>query len=369
MKIAMLLTNGFDPDPRVFKEAKTLTKYGHHVEILCWDRSGKYISTPTENLDGIKIIRFFGNAVYGSGYKQIKKFLDFKKNVFNYMVKGDFEALHCHDFDGLFIGYSINKKLKLKLVYDEHDLFDLYFSDRGGFLNKAIGKIIKTLEKKMLKKINTHIVVTPKMQSLYKKISRNVVLVNNAPNKGLFNDIEKSCSSKIRIGFIGSIRYYDELIALIDASEKYKDDIEVIVSGRGISLEKLKEYCINKENVKLTGGYTMSELEGLYKETDITYAFYPGKVAEVSMPNKFYESIITETPIIANGNTEFGEEVVKNGFGYSISGNNLKSELEDILSKLVNNKNEKQAIVSKMKALKENYYWEANEKILESIYK
>lgn len=47
----MILTNGFDPDPRVYKEAKSLIKLGHKVTILCWDRSGEYINKPTEFLN------------------------------------------------------------------------------------------------------------------------------------------------------------------------------------------------------------------------------------------------------------------------------------------------------------------------------
>lgn len=54
----MLLTNGFDPDPRVYKEAKSLTKLGHKITILCWDRDGTYVDKPEENLNGIKIVRF-----------------------------------------------------------------------------------------------------------------------------------------------------------------------------------------------------------------------------------------------------------------------------------------------------------------------
>lgn len=369
MNIAMLLTNGFDPDPRVYKEAKSLVKLGHKVEILCWDRSGKYIDKPEEMLDGIKIVRFFGNAVYGSGYKQIGKFLDFKKSVFEYMKNKKFQALHCHDFDGLFIGNALNKKLKLKLTYDEHDLFYLYFADRGGFINKSIASFIILKEKLMFKNVDTHIVVTPKMKQLYEGKAKKIVVVNNSPYRDCFKDIEKTKSGKLRVGFIGSIRYYDEMVALVNAAQKFKENVQVIISGRGICLDKLKEYCANMDNVELTGGYSMDQLESLYKNTDVTFAYYPGSAGAISMPNKFYESIITETPIIANAKTEFGEEVEKNGFGYSLLGKNLEKELEEVLNKLVNGKNEKENIVNNMRRQKENYFWEANEQTLEDIYK
>lgn len=369
MNIAMILTNGFDPDPRVYKEAKSLTKLGHNITILCWDRAGEYINKPKENIDGINIVRFFGNAKYGTGYKQVVKFLNFKDDVYNYIKDKNFDAIHCHDFDGLFIGYAINKKLKLKLVYDEHDLFYMYFYDREGFINKIIYNFIIIREKQMLKKVDTHIVVTPKMGETYYKISKNIFIVNNAPYKDLFKNIEKTPSEKLRIGFIGSVRYYDEMKSLIDASQKYKDAVEIVICGRGIYSEKLAEYSKSFSNVKIQGAYNINQLEELYRNIDITYAFYPGDTATISMPNKFYESIITETPVIANKATEFGYEVDKNNFGYGIEGKNLTKELEEVIGKLVESSGEKKKIVDNMRRLKDNYFWEANESKLGEIYR
>ncbi|WP_368489971.1 glycosyltransferase [Clostridium sp. BJN0013] len=368
MNIAMILTNGFDPDPRVYKEAKSLKKLGHKITILCWDREGTYVDTPEEDLDGIHIVRFFGNAEYGTGYKQIFKFLNFKDDVYNYMKDKNFQALHCHDFDGLFIGYSINKKLKLKVTYDEHDLFYMYFYNRKGLLNKLIYYSVILLEKHMVKRVDTHIVVTPKMKEVYKKISKNIYIVNNAPYKSLFNDIEKTPDNLLRIGFIGSVRYYDEIKALIDAAQKYDKSVKVIICGWGIYAEQLASYSKKFSNVEIKGAYNISELEQLYKNIDVTYAFYPGDTATISMPNKFYESIITETPIIANKVTEFGHEVWKNNFGYGIEGKNLKEEIEHIIEKLLKDPAEKNNIIENMRKAKNNYFWESNESKLNAIY-
>ncbi len=364
----MLLTNGFDPDPRVYKEAKSLTKLGHKITILCWDRDGTYVDKPEENLNGIKIVRFFGEAQYGSGYRQIFKFLQFKKEVYSYLKNKDFEAIHCHDFDGLFIGTGVNRKLKLKLVYDEHDLFYMYFYNRPGFINKFICRAIVLMERHLLKKVNAHIVVTPKMKQLYSKISKNIYIVNNAPYKNLFGNIEKVPSSKLRIGFIGSVRYYDEIKALIDASQKYNKCVQIIICGRGIYSEQLAEYSKKFSNVYIRGVYHIDELEKLYRNIDVTYAFYPGNTAAISMPNKFFESIITETPIIANAATEFGFEVKKNNFGYGIDGSDLKGELEDIIGRFVENPHEKEKMIGSMRKMKDNYFWESNEPTLSRIY-
>lgn len=365
----MILTNGFDPDPRVYKEAKSLVKMGHKVEILCWDRESKYKDRACETIDGISIRRFFGDAKYGTGYKQGFKFLKFKQDVLEYMKHHYFDAIHCHDFDGLFIGYSINKKLKLKLVYDEHDLFYMYFADRAGALNKIIYNFIISWEKMMLKKVDSHIVVTPEMVKLYKDISKEIFVVNNAPSIDIFTNIEKYPSEKIRIGYIGSVRYLEELKILADVSQKFKDDIEVIISGRGIALDELMEYCSKYSNIKITGAFSFSELEELYRNIDITYAFYPGRISSISMPNKFYESIITETPIIANEVMEFGKEVKKNNIGFSLSENELSEGLERVLKNIVEKKDTLNNMIINMRNIKSKYLWEANEENLKEIYK
>ena len=39
MNITMLLTNAFEMDVRVYKEARYLIEKGNNVTILCWDRN------------------------------------------------------------------------------------------------------------------------------------------------------------------------------------------------------------------------------------------------------------------------------------------------------------------------------------------
>ena len=292
----------------------------------------------------------------------------FKNNVLNYIRENNFEAIHCHDFDGLFIGYSINRHFKHKLVYDEHDLFYTYFSERKNVINRFLAHFIKFYESFMLKKVDVHIVVTPKMVELYKNKSSKMFLINNAPYKNQFRNIDKTHSNKLRIGFIGSVRYYDEMVAMINASQKYKDKIDIIISGKGIYLDELTAYASKYSNVKLTGGYNINEIEELYRNIDVTYAFYPDYAAAISMPNKYFESIITETPIIANIKTEFGYEVNKNRIGYGLLGDNLEIEIHNVLQELLENENIKDVMIENMKSIKNECYWEANETYLDKIY-
>ena len=76
-KIYMILTNGFDPDVRVYKEAKYLVTEGFNVEIICWDRKCEYVDRNEEVIDGINIKRFCIPSKPGTGMKQIIPYIKF----------------------------------------------------------------------------------------------------------------------------------------------------------------------------------------------------------------------------------------------------------------------------------------------------
>ena len=124
-KIKMILGNSFKSDIRVLKEARTLVQNGYEVEVLAWDRENELLNKEYEEIDGIKIKRFFPKAKYGSGKKQIFSFIKFIFEVKKYLKNKEFDYLHCHDLDGLIVGYVI-KKEKHKLIYDSHEFFAGY---------------------------------------------------------------------------------------------------------------------------------------------------------------------------------------------------------------------------------------------------
>ena len=67
-RVLMLLTNAFDPDPRVHQEARALVENGYDVTILCWDRD--YKVPADEMIDGIRIERIYVRSTHGRGSAQ-----------------------------------------------------------------------------------------------------------------------------------------------------------------------------------------------------------------------------------------------------------------------------------------------------------
>ena len=72
-KVLMLLTNAFDPDPRVHQEAVSLVNAGYDVTILGWDRDLKAV--PKERIDGIHVERIFAVIIsHRQGRKELIKY-------------------------------------------------------------------------------------------------------------------------------------------------------------------------------------------------------------------------------------------------------------------------------------------------------
>jgi glycosyltransferase involved in cell wall biosynthesis len=365
----MLLTNGFDPDIRVNKEACSLARMGNEVEIWCWDRESKYRINPKTHENGFSVRRFFIPSVYGSGLRQVGGLLLFYRSVLRHVPKGQFDAVHAHDFDTLFLGVRLSRKNHIPLTYDQHDLFHLYFKNRGG-VGKIIAWIIQKAERVLLRYVCTHIVVTQGMKSIYSRFepASRIHIIDNAPSKYLFPVREKPLHQPPRVSYIGSVNYFAALDPACRAAASRPESVILSIHGRGIDYERLKSQYSDAPNIKITGQFAYSSLVSLYNETDVVFAFYPTQISELSMPNKFYESLLSCTPMIVNGESEFGKIVKEHGWGFVFEESDLEESLRSFFQRLPSLGRELGAIRDRMMRDRETYSWERNEIELKLIY-
>src|SRR5882672_10799862 len=67
--VLMLLTNGYDPDPRVRQEALALIRMGCQVRLLAWDRDLRFPQFETK--EGVEVERVFLSSQHGRGNTQL----------------------------------------------------------------------------------------------------------------------------------------------------------------------------------------------------------------------------------------------------------------------------------------------------------
>ncbi|KPU27364.1 hypothetical protein TR13x_04585 [Caloranaerobacter sp. TR13] len=362
-KIKMILTNSFHPDVRVYKEAKYLVSKGFDVEILCWDRENEYKNREIEEIEGIKIKRFFPYAKYGTGYKQIIPYIKFIKECKNYLKDKEYNYLHCHDLDGVIAGYFCMHK-NCKLIFDMHEFYE------GQSRKQKIKFIIRRLVNLLQDKSHFIIYVNKIQMTTMKQENRNkLIYLPNYPESQNYIGCTKAQSDKLRIAYIGAVRQYNELKNLMDACNNI-EGVEVAIHGTGGAYSKLKEIESNYNNANITGLYHFSQSVKLYSQADILYVVYDIKINnwKVSYPVKFFEAIITKTPIIVSRGSVLEEFLKENDIGFVVDGSNVE-EIRELISYINNNRhllNEKMRNIEKIQF---HYIWEKVVKNLDEIFR
>ena len=366
MNVKVILLNAFHPDVRIYKEMLYVTNKGYKAEILALDRANEHIDNKVQYFDGIKVTHFFPRgkrdvSKYKNFFKKIIYFFWFLRYVFQvkkHLKKEKFEILHCSGFYATLVGYLLKKK-NTKLVYDMRE----YYEGQG---RTKVSFIIKKLNKFLCNKVN-HIIYVNDLQKKNITNKDKLVFLPNYVEAKFYQDFEKSKSDKLRISYIGNIRDVKSLKNLLDSCKDNKDII-IGLNGRGSAYKEFKKISGNYDNLLLTGAYDgVKEIAQLFKKCDILFCGYDPDVINWrhAIATKFFEAIVTLTPVIVFDDTLMGEMVKKHDIGFIVKDNTVAS-FKKTISKI-----SKKHLIKKIDNLKKiqyDYTWEKVVKNLDKIY-
>ena len=189
----------------------------------------------------------------------------------------------------------------------------------------------------------------------------------NIPNLEYFKNYKKCINREFTIGFIGVVRYKKQMKMLIEAAEQTKT--KVLFAGISNDSE-IMDLANKKAFVDYYGPYNYNkEIAKLYSKCDCIYSVYDTSLNNVkyALPNKLYESIYCELPIIVSKNTYLSELVTNMHVGVSVDSNSVEDLIEKI-NFLKNNKKEYTKIIDNCKKNKTSINIELyNNKFLEKL--
>lgn len=354
MKKILLIDGVYLINTRNRRIIKTLKK-GNEVKFCAWNR---------EN------IRFEDkeNYIYSSneGYgKKIKKLLGMKNYLkFIKLVIKEYnpEIIIASQWDMLLL--TILSNFKGKIIYENLDL--------PTSSNKIVLKFLLLLEKLMLKKVDSIIYASRFFIPLYSKYKMKELLLENLPLKEINEkEFEIERREKLRISFIGGLRYFGTMKNLLLAIQNNKNT-ELYLIGKGSENNKFQDFIKEKklDNVFIIDGYKYEEIKKLYLNTDFVWAVYPNKDYNVkfAISNKFFESILFEKPCFFAKDTLLGDFVEQNKIGITVNPYNVE-EIKNKIEEL--NKNTILDLKENIKKYKENQnlYWEDNEEYILNFIK
>lgn len=334
MKIVFLLT--YIPDPRINKRIKAFAEFAE-VHVVCFRRANMDIY-PLVRVPGVQY--HIREILIPSMKHVIKRGIAFV----NYFRCGRIilrqlqpDLVHLCGLDSLLMA-SASVPKNVRICYDVADLRESYTNSNMLSLRGLFDSMVRMLEKCLSKRVSLLTVTSIKFYDThyYKLFSREQVIeVPNMPNLEAFRDYKPKLGGEFTIGFVGAVRYLEQMKMLIDAAEEA--DIKVIFSGA--SLDKgnaLLAYCEGKPWVRFTGRYDfMKDIADIYNRLDCVYSVYDAANfnVRIALPNKLYEAVVAELPIIVANNTYLGELVTEWGTGVTVDYDN-KTELVDMLKRL-----------------------------------
>jgi len=362
------------PNPRMLKRVKTLEN-DFNISLIYWDRL-------LENSESFEISsqhRLFKIAIkapQGKPLSRVFPLVMFLVKSLSVLKAEKPNIIHVAELDMLFIAniYRLLYDSSVRIIYEIGDLYKFTFNVNLKGIKKIGGRIFNKIEEKLCKNISKIILTSPYFWNVYysKFVEQEKYLfIPNTPSKELFLNYKKEENRIFTIGFIGLIRYVEQLKLLINAVEDLNDDIRILIAGNGPGYKQIIEYSRNKDFVQIYGPYNYEkEIIQLYSKIDFVYSVYDTKLnnVRVAMPNKLYEAIACELPIIVADNTALGEFVKENNIGLATKNDDLQ-QLKECILKLKNDTNLTNQIKRNCVNIKEKYYDESNRVKLLKHYK
>jgi glycosyltransferase involved in cell wall biosynthesis len=309
--VLMLLTNAYDPDPRVRQEALALVGMGCRVKLLAWDRDLK--APAMECMEGVEVDRVFLRSRHGRGTTQVFFYTWLYLKMLWRGWRTLFDAVHCHDLDTLPLGFLLGKLRSKPIVYDAHESFPDMLE---GSVPRVVQQGLVLLENFLIRRIDLLVTVGEKLRRHFvERGARHAVVVANWKRLGDFSRTsEENQAVRRRLGIpegalavvcITQLLKDRKLEELLEAAEEYPN-VYVIIGGRGVLEQLVVESAARNPRTRFVGFASGKQIADYTCAADVVYyGFDPQNPnARFSAPNKLYEALVAGRPLITG---DFGE--------------------------------------------------------------
>tara|TARA_B100000886_G_C20420738_1_gene491445 strand:- start:1571 stop:2653 length:1083 start_codon:yes stop_codon:yes gene_type:complete len=292
-KIIVSVTNDISTDQRVHKVCQSLESMG--FEVILWGRKLSYsrVLNRSYTTKRMKLFFFSGPLFY----------LEYNFRLFFILLFSKCHLLLSNDLDTLLANFLVSKCKVIPLVYDSHELFP----EAPELINRTTKKKIwEILESWILPKIKYSYTVCHSIAKFYKnKYGIAMEVVRNVPYLSQSSSPQTSSKTIIYQGGMNPGRGLELAIEMM----YYLDDFKLKIIGDGDELNALKVLTQHKElehKVEFLGRLPYDDLKAHTKQAIIGILFEEarGLSFEYSLPNKLFDYIHADTPVLASSLVE-----------------------------------------------------------------
>ncbi len=331
--IAMIVSNRYDPDPRVHKEATALVAAGHRVTVLAYDR--EHERPQAQRIDGVEVVRIRGRvAPLGALGATALGLAGFLRRARRHIRDARPDVVHCHDLDTCALGLWWQRATspRARFVFDAHDLYWTRIEEAAlGQAWRAAGSAaLRQAESTLARAADLLITVTEGMGAAeglaerYRRLGCAPIVILNAP---IPPARIAPIPERFTVGYVGVVRDREMFGWLVDAIARLppSERPDVRIAGGGLAQREVAgELARASERLGfraiVSGIYDPAELPALIAETSVQYAVYPphDNVAR-SLPNKMFDSVAHGRPVIGTADTLMAAWIRARGWGWTVA--------------------------------------------------
>jgi glycosyltransferase involved in cell wall biosynthesis len=314
--VLMLLSNAYDPDPRVRQEALALIGMGCRVHLIAWDRDMK--AAPSECVEGVDVERVFVRSAHGRGTAQIFFYAMVYWKMLWRGLQTPFDVVHCHDLDTLPVGFLLGKLRRKRVIYDAHESFPDMLQ---GNVPRIVSRALVLIENFFIRRIDLLITVGERLRRHFAErgACHSVVVGNWKRAEDFVRTGRQNLEVRSRLGIpndaltvvcITQLLKDRKLAELLEAAQRFPD-VYVILAGKGLLEPMIREAAAANPRISFVGFVSGRQIADYTCVADIVYyGFDPRNPnARFSVPNKLHEALAAGRPLITGDFGEIGEVV------------------------------------------------------------
>lgn len=371
-KIVSIVLNNFKNDSRVLKENISLQNAGYDVKVIALFEETLKEFDSVKNIP-VHRVRLKSRIWPKNKGIQLLKYFEFVYRVVKQYKHSD--IVHCNDLNTLPIGVMIKKFFNkdVKIVYDAHEY---EINDKPNESKYSI-KLKYFLEKRLIKYADRVITVSDAIANAYRELYgiAKPALVLNTPvytsieKKNLFRETLNIGSDKTIFLYQGGLSQGRGIEILLNTFQNIDDNQAIIVfMGYGPMEETIIEAEKNYENIFFHKAVNHDVLLDYTSSADFGILFYENNCLnhEYCSPNKMFEYLMAEIPVIVSNLVEMRRLVESHHIGV-VAEENTSKGLRNAIKKAVSL--DKEYMNENIKKVKKVSNWEEQEKVLLNIYK
>ena len=320
-KVLMLVENLSVPaDPRVWREACTLSRYGFQVCIIC-PKGETRDQEPYVYLDGIHIYRYRLSTTINRSSDYIKEYgiamlMTFLLSL-RVLFRHGFDVIHAANPPDTFFAIGLfYKLLRKKYIFDQHDLAPEIFQVKFQQRMKTLYKLLLLFEHLSYKTAN--LVITTNESQKQMALQRGgcaeekVFVVRNGPDLMRFTEVVPELELKrgkpFLLAYVGVMGAQDGVELVLHALHELihmrkRQDVSLVLMGDGEQLSMLKTLTHSldlEEAVHFAGWVTKADMLRYLTVTDIGLSPDPSNTLnEHSTMLKTMEYMAMGKPVVA----------------------------------------------------------------------